>query len=51
MDEITFINYVVTCHTQDCGNSEITISIAAPSVDPYFVCGVCSKEITDFKEI
>jgi hypothetical protein len=47
MDEILFADYVVTCRTGECGNEDISIPIKAPAEDPHFICGVCSKNITD----
>lgn len=37
----------VICHIDGCENSEITITITVPDVDPMVVCGPCGNEITD----
>ena len=42
------ILYGLTCHTEGCQNCDILITMNAPSENPYFVCGPCCNEITDF---
>lgn len=41
------ITYLLTCHTEGCINSNISIPL---SVDPSvinFMCGACGNDITD----
>jgi hypothetical protein len=47
MEELEFKEYTVTCHTLECGNGELAITLLAPVTDPYFICGVCGQVITD----
>lgn len=47
-EEIVFIDYAVTCETFGCGNAGFTIPVQAPQVDPYFICGVCNQQITNY---
>lgn len=47
-EEITFNDYVVTCETAGCGNGMIPIPVKAPADNPYFVCGVCNQQITNY---
>ena len=51
MDDIILANYVITCHTDNCGNGGQQIAIQAPEVEPNFVCGVCNQTITDFSQV
>lgn len=51
MDDIEFADYIVTCRTDGCGNADISIPIAAPAVDPHFICGVCDATITDINTV
>lgn len=39
----------VTCHTDGCGNAEISIPlvVADDGNEPAVVCGVCSQQISD----
>ena len=48
--EIVKINRNVTCHTQNCENSEITIPVISLE-NSIVICGVCSQEITDIEEM
>lgn len=48
MDEIQFTEYVVTCETNGCENGQIPIPVQAPVENPYFICGVCTMQITNF---
>jgi hypothetical protein len=47
MDNIVMKTFIVTCHTHNCENSEIAISIDAPETNSIFICGACSKDILD----
>jgi hypothetical protein len=49
MEEIEFKDYAVTCETPGCENQMITIEIAAPAENPYFICGACGHQITDVR--
>jgi transcription elongation factor Elf1 len=49
--EIEFIEYQVTCRTEGCENSDITINIQAPKENAHIVCGVCGQQITDVTPI
>ena len=51
MDDIILANYVITCHTDNCGNGGQLISIQAPDVDPNFICGVCSQPISNVTKL
>ena len=54
MDEILFGEFIVTCHTEGCGNGEASITVSAPIPDegiPVVVCGVCSKIIEDIVSV
>ena len=42
-----FAKFDATCHTENCGNAEATISIDAIADEPNVVCGVCGNKITD----
>lgn len=42
-----FKEYTVTCKTKDCVNGGIGITMLAPTVDPYFICGPCGQPIVD----
>ena len=37
----------VTCHTEECENSEIVIRVSAVANAPYVVCGPCGIQIED----
>lgn len=47
MDDVTFAEFDVTCHTAECENAEITIRVSAVVDAPYVVCGPCSIQIED----
>lgn len=47
MDEIEFKDYTVTCETDGCENTNIPITLPAPTVNPYFICGACGQNITN----
>lgn len=47
MDEMQFAPYVVTCRVESCENGNIAIPIEAPAENPFFICGVCTQQITD----
>lgn len=54
MDEIIFSEmsqYDVTCHTDECENSEYTIRLSAAKNNPYVICGACSQIIQDVVEV
>lgn len=42
-----FKEYTVTCETEDCVNKSIAITMLAPIVDPFFICGPCGQNITN----
>ena len=46
-EEIIYLDYAVTCETVGCANGLITIPVQAPQENPYFICGVCSQQITN----
>ena len=48
MYDLNFVEYRVTCHTSECENCDLTIQIEAPAENPYFMCGACMQQITDF---
>lgn len=50
-EEIEFSDYVVTCHTDDCINNNLAIPIPAPTINPFFVCGGCTNQITDIEMV
>lgn len=50
-EEISFIDYAVTCETVGCGNGMIAIPVQAPEVNPYFICGACNEQITNYTTI
>jgi hypothetical protein len=43
------LEYIVTCHTEGCGNAEASIEIASEDTEPTVICGVCSAQIEDVK--
>jgi hypothetical protein len=45
------LNFTVTCHTKKCDNSEIEIDIATTEAEPFVICGVCGKKISDIKPV
>ena len=47
MDEMDFQEYMVTCHTQGCGDGNISIPVMALTTAPTVICGVCNVEIVD----
>lgn len=47
MDDVTFAEFDVTCHSADCENSEIIIRVNAVADNPYVVCGPCGNQIED----
>ena len=49
-NEIEFKEYTVTCKTVNCENKNIKIVLLAPTVDPFFICGVCGQTITNVVE-
>jgi hypothetical protein len=46
-NEILYSEYIVTCETENCGNSGFTIEVKAPADNPIIICGICSARITD----
>ena len=50
-EELVFIAYLVTCETAGCGNGMIPIPVQAPEINPYFICGVCNQQITNYSII
>lgn len=49
MDDLQWGEFNVTCHTDGCESSGITVkvtSIVGPGSGPVF-CGLCSTKITD----
>jgi len=51
MDEIDLSNYVVICKTTNCENGDYKIEVSAPTENPFFICGVCSNQITNIQLI
>ena len=51
MDEIIFADFIVTCHTDGCENSDIAIIIGADAENPIVVCGPCGQQITDVQPV
>jgi hypothetical protein len=47
MDDVTYAEFDVTCHTAGCENSEITIRVNAVADAPNVVCGPCGIQIED----
>ena len=47
MDDVTFAEFDVTCHSAECENSKITIRVNAVADAPYVVCGPCGIQIED----
>jgi hypothetical protein len=52
-EEVEMALYVVACHVEGCQNENVVITLLAPAVDPYFVCGAhtnsegINEQITD----
>lgn len=44
---IEYIQMTVTCHTENCHNSEIPIVLDCALPECIVFCGVCQNEITD----
>jgi hypothetical protein len=42
-----FKEYTVTCETAECENKDIAITMLAPIIDPFFICGPCGQPITN----
>lgn len=42
--------YIVKCETENCGNKNIEIKVSFED-NVVVICGVCSKEITDIRNI
>jgi hypothetical protein len=49
-ENLTMGSFSVTCHTDECGNKDIEISVQA-YIPATVVCGVCGVEIEDVIEI
>jgi hypothetical protein len=47
MDDVTFAEFYVTCHSAECENAEITIRVSAVADTPNVVCGPCGIQIED----
>jgi hypothetical protein len=55
MSELTFsstedvprADYVATCHTPNCHNAEIPLTVPADVHEQYIVCGPCGVRVTD----
>ena len=45
-----FVKRDVTCHTENCSNAEIKISVIGIE-NSMVICGVCSQEINDIIEM
>jgi hypothetical protein len=43
------MNYIVTCHTENCENENIGIELIDPA--PTVICGPCGVEITDKESV
>jgi hypothetical protein len=43
------LEYIVTCHTENCGNAEASIEISSEDTEPTVICGVCCIQIEDVK--
>lgn len=41
---------VATCHTEDCDNAEIAITVKLVDSNTTVQCGVCGQAITDVAE-
>lgn len=48
---IEYINMTVVCHTENCFNGEIPISLSCALPECIVFCGVCQNEITDKTQI
>jgi hypothetical protein len=44
--ETPVLEYVLTCHTDGCGNADVPITLSMPE-GCAAVCGACSQPITD----
>jgi hypothetical protein len=44
------VEWVVTCHTEDCGNAGHPITVIVPDDCGAAACGVCGQPITDIVE-
>lgn len=49
--EIELTERVATCHTEDCGNADIAISVMLVDENTTVICGVCGQSITDIAEV
>lgn len=47
MDDATFAEFDVTCHSIDCENANITIRVNAVADNPFVICGPCGNQIED----
>lgn len=47
MDDVTFAEFDVTCHSADCENSEVSIRVNAVADSPHIICGPCGNQIED----
>jgi hypothetical protein len=47
MDNFELAQFNVTCHTEGCENTEITIEVSAVAEAPHVICGPCGIQIED----
>lgn len=47
MTDDTQLWAAVTCHTVDCGNAGITITVPTSGPAGLVICGPCGQQITD----
>ena len=44
---ITFVDVVLTCHTEECGNDGVAVTLTVPDGAVTYTCGACGQPITD----
>jgi hypothetical protein len=47
----TNLKFAVTCTTKKCENADISIEIESTDAEPFVICGVCGKKISDIKAV
>jgi hypothetical protein len=46
MEEFTLIQAMVTCHTEECDNKDISIEVTKADIGNV-ICGPCGQQIED----
>lgn len=49
IDEYESRQAAVTCHTEECENEALTITVPISWPEYIVVCGACSQQITDIQ--